>query len=159
MTKLDQLQSEVRRLEARLSHLEAAEAARAALRKESTGGASHRGYADIKQSEADRRWNLWTTYHALKILETCGTVYNRRRGDALPTSRAWFAANVCDAAGCRFSLRELERWFARRNTHPVGSRQDLRIRRSIEREIGRMRGLGYYFGMPEAEASRLHAAM
>jgi hypothetical protein len=117
-----------------------------------------RGYVNIPQAESDKRWNLWATYYHLKVLETCGRIYNRHRGDFLPTSRAWFAANVRDEAGLRFNLRELERWFCPRNTFPVGSRQDLRIRGAIQREIDRLRAAGYYVGMPQVELDRLHIA-
>jgi hypothetical protein len=102
---------------------------------------------------------MWATYHHLKVLETCGRIYNRARGDFLPTSKAWFAANVRDAAGQKFNLRELERWFSPRNTFPVGGRQDLRIRGAIQREIDRPRGAGYWIGMPQQEIDRLHVTL
>jgi hypothetical protein len=120
--------------------------------------APRRGYENILQAESDKRWNLWITYFHLKTLEACGRVYNRARGDFLPTSRAWFAANVKDDAGQRFCPRELQRWFSPRSTFPVGSRQDLRIRGAVQREINRLRSLGYYLGMSEQEIDRLHAA-
>jgi hypothetical protein len=156
----NQLRIQLRVLAGRVDALEAALAARPA--KPTTSGTVRtpkRGYVNIPQAESDKHWNLWATYHYLKILETSGKIYNRRRGDFLPTSRAWFAANVRDDAGHRFSLRELERWFSPRNTFAVGSRQDVRIRRTIQREIDRLRSAGYYVGMPQQEIDRLHSTV
>jgi hypothetical protein len=138
-------------LEARVAALEA----RCRVKRKAAS-APRRGYVDIQQAECDRRWNLWMTYAHLRFLETCGRIYSRQRGDLLPTSKAWFAANVRDDAGLHFNLRELERWFSKRNTFAVGSRQDVRIRRAMEREIDRLRAAGYYIGMPLPEAERLH---
>ena len=154
MTPLALLRLQVRSLQARVDALERARPARP--KKTSVPGAK-RGYVNIPQAESDKRWNQWATYHGLRILEVFGTVYNRRRGDLLPTSRAWFAANARDEEGKRFSLRELERWFSARNTFPVGSRQDLRFRGAIQREIDRLHRAGYYIGMPQPEIERLHA--
>jgi hypothetical protein len=149
-----ELKAEVRKLRARVATLEAAQAVRPKRRT-----APRRGYVDIPQAASDARWNVWTGYSHLKFLETCGAVYNRQRGDLLPTSKAWFAANVRDEAGNRFNLRELERWFSRRNTFPANSRQDLRIRRAIERETDRLRAAGYFIGMPLLDAQRLHTTV
>jgi hypothetical protein len=63
---------------------------------------------------------------------------------------------VRDEAGNRFNLRELQRWFSRRTTFPVSSRQDVRIRRAIQHETDRLRAAGYYIGMPLPDAERLH---
>jgi hypothetical protein len=159
MNKLDRVALLVRTLTERVTVLEAILAARSAKRKTgATMGTSKRGYVNIPQAESDKRWNLWATYHHLKILETCGRVYNRRRGDFLPTSKAWFAEHVKDEAGLRFNLRDLERWFSPRNTFPVGSRQDLRIRGAIQREIDRLRAAGYFIGMARSEIDRFHTA-
>jgi hypothetical protein len=75
--------------------------------------AAKRGYADVPQAECDRRWNLRVEYENTKFLETCNRIYSRRRGDHLPTSLTYFAEHVRDE---RFNLRELQRFFSRRNT-------------------------------------------
>lgn len=149
------LRAEVRALKPRLAALEAAHAAAHPV-KQPIVSTCKRGYVDIPQAESDKRWNLWISYYHLKLVEASGRIYNRRRGDFLPTSRAWFAAHVRDEAGNMFSLRELERWFSPHNTFPVGSRQDLRVQRTIQREIDRLRAAGYYVGMPQAELAQVH---
>jgi hypothetical protein len=144
------MREELRALQARVAALERRHAARKG---------SKRGYTDIPQSECDRRWNLWVEYQELQVLATCRTIYSRRRGDLLPTSRAWFCAHVLDEEGHRFSPREFERWFSRHATFAVGSRQDVRIRRIIEREIDRLRAAGFHVGMLPQEIDRLHGHM
>jgi hypothetical protein len=110
----------------------------------------------IRQAQVDARWNLWIEYQHLKTLEVCDTIYSRARGDHLPTSKAAFVEHVLDENGHRFSLREFERWFSRYSTFPVGSRQDVRIYRAIQREIDRLRAAGYFIGMRQEQLDRLH---
>jgi hypothetical protein len=155
VTECDQLRAELREVKARLAALEAAQAARPSRRKAS---APRRGYVDIPQAASDARWNSWVEYQHLRFVETCGTIYSKARGDHVPTSLAWFCEHVRDEQGLRFNLREAQRWLSRRSTFPVGSRQDVRIRRAIERETDRMRAAGYYIGMPLPDAERLHTA-
>jgi hypothetical protein len=77
-----ELKAEIRKLRARVAALEAAQAVRP-----KRGTAPRRGYVDIPQAASDARWNLWVTYYHLKVLEVCGAVYNRQRGELLPTSK------------------------------------------------------------------------
>jgi hypothetical protein len=144
------------RLEARVAALEA----RVALlerRTTKTPALASKRYVTITQAQVDARWNLWIEYTHLKTLEVCGAIYSRRRGDEVPTGRAWFCVHVVDDEGHRFSQREFERWFSRFNTFPLGSRQDLRVRGAIRREIERLHAAGYFIGMPQQEIDRLHS--
>lgn len=145
--------SRIAELEARVARLEAILFRRKATRN------GRRGYVDIPQAKSDQRWNLWIEYQHLKTLEVCNRIFSRRKGDHLPTSLAFFAETVRDADGCRFNLRELQRWFSRRNTFAHASRQDARIRRAIQSEIDRMCRSGYHIGMSQVEIERIHATV
>jgi hypothetical protein len=159
VNKFDQLQLQVGGLVKRIAALEAALAADPAKRRTAWKVCTpKRGYTDVPQSECDQRWNLRVEYEHLKFLETCNRIYSRRRGDHLPTSLAYFAEFIRDEVGCKFNLRELQRFFARKNTFAPNSRQCVRITAAYRREIDRLHAAGYYIGMPLLEAERLHTA-
>ena len=148
MRAIDLLRAQVRRLEARISVLEAALAAVNVSVKERTGSAAKAPkprYATIPQARSDSRHNLWAEYFHLKCAEVTGRVYDRRRGQHPPTSKTWFAEHRVN--GERLSVREFQRWFQVRNTFADGSAQDRRIRAAIESEIARLRGAGCRIGL------------
>jgi hypothetical protein len=99
-------------------------------------------YVAVSLAEHETRLALWRENVALRWAEVGGGSYNRRRGECSPWSLETFVARA-RIGGERLSLREVQRFFQKANTHAPGSPQALRIGRAIEADNQRMRAAGY----------------
>jgi hypothetical protein len=95
-------------------------------------------YVDISGEEHLGRVRLFSQWQLLRRAQLAGKKFNRKRGEHSSWSVEAFCADVRDADGLRFSLREAQRWLSDRATHRPGGPWDLRITAAINAAIAAM---------------------
>jgi hypothetical protein len=96
------------------------------------------------------RVGLWSEYVTLKFTEVqaSGKTYSKARGESVPTSQNYFAAEH------KVSSSELSRWRSPRGGIAVGSAPDVSIRRALDAETRCMKAAQKALAsIPESESA------